>query len=250
MKKSVLIIPFLALALFVASGCSAVQFNAFSSATQTPSRTPRPTFTPRPAPTDIPTDTATPAATATAAPTDTPAEVVEDTPTPKPVAVKTNRPAPTKAPPEPTKPAFPVFLDNTINNPAAVRCESNTYEIVIIAKTPGAKGKRHFAGGYNFALLDPAGNLLRRADGVPLVTTTKPDGQTDAQFAGNCIREASNDNPYPFNGKLDATDPVKQGITSMILRAVKSPTDMTPLSADYNIDFSSHAQYWMHYSAP
>ena len=117
---------------------------------------------------------------------------------------------------------------------------------MLIVKKAGAK-PRKFVGGYTAVLLDTAGNLLKDGAGKPLATTTKPDGQQDNQFTSNCIRDASNDNPIPYNGKIDANDAVRAGTKSMLFRFVKSVNDLTPLSENYTLNFGSPTQYWMHY---
>jgi hypothetical protein len=102
---------------------------------------------------------------------------------------------------------------------------------------------RLFVGGYVIALVTQRGEILN-------TSVTKPDGSQDAQFYGSCPRQASNDRPLPYNGKVDAADSVRAGVKPIYFRVIKSATDSSPLSKDYLLDFATPAQYWLYYSAP
>ena len=237
MNKFAIVLSLLVLLLVVTSGCSAVGLVA-ENATNTPTRTPRPTFTPRPSATEpataVPTQAATNTPTAPAA-TDTP-EAAAPTNTPKPVVVRTKAPV---APPQPTKPPAPSYSVSVENT---VRCDSTTYTIYVILKQVGG-APRHFAGGYTMMLF-AGGQPAKNGAGQVLSFVTEPDQNAEASFVGNCHRPASTASPLPYNGKLDASDPVKAGNKSLIFRFVKSTSDLTPVSPDMPIDFSTPGEYW------
>ncbi len=243
MKKLVLSLLALASLLGAAAGCDAVQFSALNVPTETPTRTPRPTFTPRPSATAKPSPTETPSATDTPAATDTAAPVVvapTDTPTRKPVAT---RPPATAVPP--TQPPAPQFSVNSSDNKW---CEAGTYVIYVQLRKTSTGGR--FLGGYNMGLFDGAGNILKDPDGRPAVFQTWPDGQQQFRFYGGCPRHASNDSPLPFNGKMDVNDYVRMGTKSIVLRFVKSSSDLTALSSGVTLDYSKPGEYWLYYVVP
>ncbi len=131
---------------------------------------------------------------------------------------------------------------------ATATCPSSNYEIDY--RLGKKDGGGPWVGGYTGVLLDKAGNLLKDGAGNPLSFVSLPDGQVMSRTWGGCPRPASPDNPLPYNGKIDAQDAAKRGVTSMTFRFVKSLSDLTPISPDQNIDFSSSKEYWLYYVAP
>jgi hypothetical protein len=245
LKTLVVIVTLVISTAVFASACDSLPFVALNNPTSTPSRTPRPTFTPRPAATETAVDTDTPSPTAVSTlvpPTETPEAQESSSATPRPVVKATKQPKP-PAPAATPKPSFPVSLENTL------RCDSSYYTVYVILKRNG-NAPRPFVGGYEMILLNTGGQALKNGAGQPLAFETLPDGQQEASVVGNCRRPASTANPLPYNGKIDAGDAVQGGTTSMILRFVKSTTDLTPLSQDFPLDFSTPGEYWFSLGAP
>lgn len=227
-------------ALASITACGGVPFVAQNEPTATATRRIRPTFTPKPrptateeiTPTDVPEPTDEPAPT-DEAPTQAPVQVT-NAPTKKPVAPKpTNPPAPTAVP----KPQF------AVNVTSQYLCEQQgIYEIAFNVK----KGKA-FAEGIAFAAFDGAGNILRDGADKELVSTTYPASQSTGS---NCRLSGSFDTPNIDNGKLDVGDVARRGVSPIIIRFVKSPTDFTPISADIPVNFGSGGRYWIFAQMP
>lgn len=222
----------------LATGCDSLPIAALNSATATPSRTPRPTFTPRPAETETATDTDTPEATETAAPAETAAVQEPDTPTPRPLVKATRKPAPPPATQQPAAPLFPVHPDFG----AAKFCQQDgIYEVMIYIKVDGSSGNRPFAGGLYYGAFS-GGQLLKDGAGKDLIGTTDPIGSIS--YGSNCNASYDRLHPNQSNGKLDVNDVVRRGTTAMALRFIRSPTDLTAMSADVPIDFSQAGRWW------
>lgn len=205
--------------------CDTGNLIAFQSATATSTRTPRPTFTPQPSITPTPQDTETPSPTATNTPRVAPTAT-------RGAVVRPATKAPT-APPPPPKPSFPVVIDN------AYFCDQGNdpvWEIVgrINRITPPAI----FLGGYVLGIFTSDGRLL---------TTTDPSVPDDQQIIGlnfNCRAY----NRYVYNVKKDVSQFRMQ--VPLIIRVVKSQSDLTPLSPDFKADFGQPGRYFLEYRAP
>ncbi len=229
----------LALAALVAlPACSAVPFVAQNEPTETATRRIRPTFTPKPRPTEteeiIPTEEPTeePEATDEPAPTEEP-----PTAAPKPVTKAPKPPSQPKAtqPPEPTAVPKPAFA---VNVTSQYLCEQEgIYEVAFNLK----QGKG-FPEGIAFAAFDGAGNLLRDGAEKEMVSVTYPASQSTGS---NCRLSGSFDTPNVDNGKLDVADAARRGVSPIIIRFVKSPTDMTPISPDIPVNFGKGGRYWV-----
>lgn len=242
LKKFALFLFAFSSLIFAVTACDSTSFLTQNDATGTPTRTPRPTFTPRPRATDTPEATETPLEeitdTSDADVTETPEEV-EATPTKKPAApVATRKPQPT-APPQPTVPSLPLTVSDSFACP-----QDGIFEITVSVKKPGKPGHRPYAAGLYFAAFDQSGRLLQDGAGKNLIAVTGEE--SSVSFGANCQREASRLHPDSPNGKLDVGDAARAGTTSMIIRFIKSPSDMTPTSADIPIDFGSGARLWVY----
>lgn len=241
MKKHVLILFLLAAVTAVSAACDSLPFVASNSPTETPSRTPRPTFTPRSAATNTPSDTETAAVTNTVQPTDTQgaqATDITEPPTAKPVAKATRPPAPPQPTAQPPAPTFPVHPDF---GGAKLCPQDGIYEVVIYVKQDGSAGNRPFAGGLFYGVFS-GGQLLKFGDGKDMIGTT--DTIPSTSYGSNCNAAYDRLHPNQINGKLDVTDAVRRGTTVMQLRFVRSPTDLTAISADVNLDFSTAGRWW------
>lgn len=223
------------------SACGALPFSGQPEPTAT-RRAPRPTFTPKAqaTPTEeveptqeiIPTDEPEPT-DEPLPPTDVP---VTEAPQVQPTRPPAPPPQPTQ-PPEPPPPAAPAF---TIVATDKFLCEQEgIFEVAV-----SVKRQRESVEGVYFAALDQGGRLLTDGAGKPLVTATYPVSQSTA---GNCKLSGSFESPVINNGKLDVTDPVRaESLSTVVIRFVKSETDMTPLSADIPINFGTGGRYWIY----
>lgn len=241
MLRSIIIL--ITATLFFSVACGSLPLVGLNEATPTPSRTPRPTFTPRSAGTSTPADTETPQVTETAAvetevPTETPEVQEADTETPKPVARATRPPAPPPATPQPTTPQFPVHPDFGEKKFCP---QESIYEIVIYIKKDGAAGERKFAGGLYYGVWT-GDQLLKDGAGKNLIGTTGKIGSLS--YGSNCNAAFDRLHPNQSNGKLDVGDVVRRGTTQMVLRFIRSDTDLSPMSADVPIDFSTAGRWW------
>lgn len=241
MKRLVLLILFVAATITMATACGSLPFIGSSSPTDTPTRTPRPTFTPRAsttstaAPTDTEAATETPAATQVPVDTDTPEAAASDTPIP--VARATRPPAP---PAEPTQPPAPQFAVHPDFGAPAFCPQDGIYEVVIYVKRDGAS-PRPFAGGLYYGVFS-GGQILRDGAGKNLIGTTDKIGSLS--YGANCNVSYDRLHPNQSNGKLDVGDAVRQGTNQMVLRFIRSDTDLTPISADVPLDFSKGGRWW------
>lgn len=241
MQRSVIVLFVAGLALALFSGCGAIPFIGQSEPTATATRRVRPTFTPRAQPS--PTEEQEP--TQEVEPTDEPepTEEVVPTDTPKPVtAVPTRRPAAAKPtnPPAPTAPPAPQF---SVNATSKYLCEQQgVYKLIINAK----RGKT-FAGGLTFAVFDQGGRLLQDGAGKNMIGTTVAD--INISIGSNCRSEASFESPNSSNGELDVGDAIRAGNNPVIVRFVKSASDLTPISPDISVDFGNGGQFWMYIQA-
>jgi hypothetical protein len=238
LKKLLLIATLVVAMELLATACDSLPIAALNSATATPSRTPRPTFTPRPAATETATNTDTPEATETAVQTETAVVQEPDTPTPRPIAKATRKPAPPPATPQPTTPTFAVHPDF---GQAQFCQQDGIYEIMIYIKMDGSAGKRPFAGGLYYGVFS-GGQLLKDGAGKDLIGTTDPIGSIS--FGSNCNASYDRLHPNQSNGKLDVIDVVNRGTKVMALRFIRSPSDLTAMSADVNIDFTQAGRWW------
>jgi hypothetical protein len=215
------------------TACGGVPFIAQNEPTATATRRIRPTFTPKPRPTDTPEVTPTDEPTETQVPettTEPPTQVpVTKAPTKVPAAPRPTKPP---APTEPPKPAFAVTVTSQY------LCEQDgIFEVALNAK----KGKAFIEGLY-FAAFDSGGRLLQDGAGKNLVSATYPASQSTGS---NCRLSGSFDTPNIDNGKLDVGDAVRAGTNPIIIRFVKSATDMTPISPDITINFGKGGRYWI-----
>lgn len=240
MNKIFTLILIVLAALASITACGGVPFVAQNEPTATATRRIRPTFTPKPRPT----------ATKEVTPTDLPEPTDETAPTDEP---PTNEPAPaTKAPtkkpvaPKPTSPPEPTAVPKpqfAVNVTSQYLCaQPGIYEIAFNVK----KGKA-FAEGTAFAAFDSGGNLLRDGAEKELVSTTYPASQSTGS---NCRLSGSFDTPNVDNGKLDVGDAARRGVSPIIIRFVKSPTDLTPISADIPVNFGEGGRYWIFAQMP
>jgi len=228
-------------ALTLVTACGAVPFIGQGEPTATATRRVRPTFTPRAQ--ASPTEEIAP--TEEIQPTDEPAPTEELVPTetPEPVtAVPTRRPAAAKptSPPAPTAPPAPQF---SVNATSSYLCDQQgVYKIII-----NAKRGRTFAGGLTFAVFDQGGRLLQDGAGKDMIGTTISD--INISIGSNCRSEASFESPNSSNGELDVGDAIRAGNNPVIVRFVKSPTDLTPISPDIPANFGQGGQFWMYIQA-
>lgn len=234
MNKFLIIFISALLLLIGFAACNSVPFIAQNSATETPTRrAARPTFTPKAIasptvelePTEPPTETDEPQAT------DEPTAVpVTAKPTKKPVT-----PKPT-TPPQPTVPPKPKF---SIAVTSQFLCEQDGINEVVVSVK---RGKASIEGVF-FAAFDLGGHLLQDGAGKNLVTSTYP---VSVSTAGNCKLSGSFENPVINNGKLDVVDAVRRGANPIIIRFVKSESDLAPISEDMKIDFGKGGRYWIY----
>lgn len=217
------------------TACGGVPFVAQNEPTATATRRIRPTFTPKPraTPTEEIAPTEEPEPTQEPEPTDVPQPTDEPPPTdaPKPV---TRAPKATK-PPAPTEAPKPQF---SVNVTSQYLCDQEgIFEVAL-----NLKQGRGFPEGIAFAAFDGGGNLLRDGAEKELVSVTYPASQSTGS---NCRLSGSFDTPNIDNGKLDVADAVRRGVSPIVIRFVKSPTDMTPISADIPINFGTGGRYWI-----
>jgi hypothetical protein len=225
----------LSLALF-AVGCGSVPFVAQVEPTATSTRAPRPTFTPKPR--------ATPTETEAPEPTEEPEPTLVEEPTAEPEIPTATSIAPTRAatrpprptqPPQPTAPPAPQF---TVNATSKYMCpQEGIFEVTLNTK----KG-RAFVEGQWFAAFDMGGRLLQDGAGKDLKSATYPPSQSTGS---NCQQSGSFDSPNIDTGKLDVGDAVRQGINPLVIRFIRSETDLTPISPDFVIDFGTGGRYWI-----
>jgi hypothetical protein len=239
-KFALLVALFVALEAIV-TACDSLPLVSLNSVTATPSRTPRPTFTPRSAATETAVDTDTPAPTEVTAvppPTEPPIVQEPDTPTRRPVVRATKPPAPPPATPQPPPPQFAVHPDFGDKKFCP---QDNIYEIVIYIKRDGAAGNRPFAGGLYFGAFS-GGQLLKDGAGKNLIGTTDDIGSLS--YGANCNVSFDRLHPNQSNGKIDVGDAVRRGTTDIVLRFIRSETDLTPISADVPLPFSQGGRWW------
>lgn len=243
MNKIVLILFGLLGILAVTSACDSLPLAALNSATNTPTRTPRPTFTPRAQATETLTATQVPQGTeaATTVP-DTPEDQPTETDTPKAAAKNTRPPAPPQptAIPQPTTPSFPVHPDF---GQAKFCPQDGIYEIIVYVKNDGAAGERKFSVGLYYAVFS-GGQLLKDGAGHDLIGPPTDKKGTESKGA-NCNAAYDPLHPTLSNGKLDVGDVVRRGTTQMAFHFIRSPTDLTALSADVPLDFSQAGRWWL-----
>jgi len=216
------------------SACGGIPFVAQNSATETPTRrAARPTFTPK----------AKASPTEEIEPTEEPTETEEPQPTDEPTAIPATvkptkqaaAPKPTK-PPAPTEPPKPKF---SINITSQFICSQDGINEVVV----NVKKGRALVEGVFFAAFDAGGRLLQDGAEKNLITSTYP---VSVSTAGNCRLSGSFENPVINNGKLDVADVVRRGTNPIIIRFVKSETDLTPISEDIRIDFGTGGRYWIY----
>lgn len=192
---------------------------ARATTTPTSTRTPRPTFTPYY--TATPEPTATPEVTATRAPSFTPTAR----------AVVTARPA-TKAPTAPPAPQFPWRRRDNLDQQGMCPAGPGTFEV---------KGRimqnNQYVGGIHIIALDSTGKVIARMDSL------YPQ-QLNPEWGVNC-RESKN----MFNYQLDVS--AGRGNQPIIVRIVRSSTDLTPISPDVAIQFGSEGgRYYLDWVSP
>ncbi len=237
MRTFLIIVTAACVSLFTLSACGGLPFLSQSEPTATPTRRVRPTFTPKPQAT--PTEEQP---TEEPLPTEKPTQEPVPTDTPEPVTVQPTsppRPRPTN-PPAPTAPPAPQF---SVNATSQYLCDQQgIYKIIINAK----KG-RTFAGGLVFGVFDQGGRLLQDAAGKDLIGVTQAD--INISIGSNCRAEASFESPNSSNGELDVGDAVRAGNDPVIVRFVKSTSDLTPISPDLRVQFGAGGQYWIYIQA-
>lgn len=225
------------------TACGSIPFVAQSEPTATATRRIRPTFTPRAVASPTSEATATEELPATDTPEPTAAVAEVPTEEQQPTAAPTKRPVVAQAtkPPAPPPPAQPQFI---VNASSKYFCQQDgIFEVMVNAKR-GPAGKRVWAGDLWLAALSPGGQLLSDGAGKPLVKQTESEGSIS--YGSNCQREYDRTSPDTQNGKLDVGDPARSGQTQMIVRFVKSPTDMSPISPDYAVDFGKGGRWWFY----
>jgi hypothetical protein len=205
--------------------CDTGNLIAFQNATATPTKTPRPTFTPQPSLTPTPEDTPTPL------------PAVTDTPKVPPTATRraaTARPA-TKAPtvpPPPPKPSFSVTIDS------GYFCDQANDPIWEVVARFNRSSDRAFAEGYVFGVFTADGRLLT-------TTEVSPSNEyTERGIDINCRAPKF----YPYSVKKDVSQFRMQ--VPLIIRVVRSKTDLTPLSPDFKADFAQPGRYFIEYRVP
>ncbi len=260
MFKLMLTLCALALVL-AASGCASTPNVSVNSATETPARTPRATFTPRATATEIVDVTNTPEATATSAATDTPAATSATvapalpTATKKPVVnvqptLRPQPPAPTQ-PPAPPKPTFLLAPDGRIspNGEPAYQCPnaSPVYEVIMTAKRLGDP-PRPYSVGYWFGAFS-GGVLLKDYAGKDRLAQSDNSQMSGYAYGSNCQRSGDATSVDKFNGKLDLGDVVRGGTKTMVIRFVRSNTDLTPISQGVTINFNQSGAWWLYFGS-
>ncbi len=193
--------------------CDSSTLIAALGPTETPTRAPRATFTPKPEFTETPETSPTPEATAP----------------PNATATRTRVPA-TRAPtarPAATAIPAPAFEWKQASHGSQGKCNAgpSTFEI---------KGRVHdgtaYVGGVTVVLLDKAGKTV--ATGV-----SRYPIELNPEFGISCF-EVRN----IFSYQLDASSGWFNG--PLIVRLVRSKTDLTPISTDASISFTSSGGRW------
>ncbi len=208
--------------------CDSGNLIAFQNATATLTRTPRPTFTPQPSLTPTPQED-----------TPTPLPTVTETPKVPPTSTRraaTARPAtkpPPAPPPAPPKPSYSVTIDN------AYFCDQGNDPVwEIVGRINRSSPPAIFLGGYVIGIFTSDGRLL---------ATTDPSVPDDQQIIGlnfNCRAY----NRYIYNVKKDVSQ--FRGQVPLIIRVIRSQSDLTPLSPDFKADFAQPGRYFLEYRAP
>jgi hypothetical protein len=197
---------------------------ARATATPTSTRTPRPTFTPY--------YTATPEPSPTREATATPAL----SPTPTARAVATARPA-TKAPTAPPAPPTPQFVwrrSENLDKQGMCPAGPGTFEVKGRIYSNALKA---YVGGIHIIALDSTGKVIARMDSL------YPQ-QMNPEWGVNC-REAKN----LFSYQLDVS--AGRGNQPIIVRIVRSATDLTPISPDVAIQFGPEGgRYYLDWVTP
>lgn len=196
---------------------------ALSNPTATLTKTPRPTFTPRPSLSPTRVDTETPSAT------DTPS--ASPTPTKKPAPTSAPKPAATKTPAPPPAPSFAVTLNKSYF------CQQANDPIWEVIARINRTGSSFFVGGYALAVVSSDGRVLGAHQ-------AGSNDEVVQDFDFNCTVSGW----YRYNAKYDVSEWRMQ--LPVILRIVRSKTDMTPVSPDFKADFSTPGRYFLEYSAP
>lgn len=222
-RKRVLVVSVIlvALTLLACNLDTVTTLVARATTTPTSTRTPRPTFTPYY--TATPEPTATPEATATRAPS----------PTLTARAVATARPA-TKAPTPPPAPQFIWRRGDNLDKQGMCPAGPGTFEVKgrIYSNTLKA-----YVGGVHIIALDSSGKVIARMDSL------YPE-QMNPEWGVNC-REAKN----LFSYQLDVS--AGRGSQPIIVRIVRSSTDLTPISPDVAIQFGSEGgRYYLDWVTP
>ena len=224
-RHRVLRISILALVALTVLACNMDTFTAFlPQATATPTRTPRPTFTPR--------ATATP----TEAPTPEPTATVRASPTATARAVATARPA-TKAPTAPPPPSPSPFIWRRSDNMAIQgMCPAGPGTFEIKGRIY-SNAQKAYVGGVHIIALDSSGKIVARMDSL------YPQ-QMNPEWGVNC-REAKN----MFSYQLDVA--AGRGNQPIIVRIVRSASDLTPISPDVAVQFGPEGgRYYLDWVTP
>jgi hypothetical protein len=205
-RKHVLLFSVILIIVMTLLACDTETFTALlSSATATPTRTPRPTFTPRAIATPEDTPTLEPSPTTAASPTLTPR------PTLRP-ATK----APT-APPAPPKPQFEWKQSSSGNQ--GLCPQADIYEIKGRVNAPG----QGYVCGVHVVLLNKYGRVAAQADSIC-------GDQLNPEHSVSCF-ETNNIANYHLDATADRTN------GPFILRLTRSVNDLTPISTDVKIEF-------------
>jgi len=213
----------LCLALTQAACGTEVLTSFFSAGTATPTRTPRATFTPRASATPEPSPTPEASPTSAASPTPTQRVVATVRPVTK---------APT-APPAPPKPQF-AWRQNPDNIGSQGLCPAGpgTYEVKGRIRQNG-----DYVGGVHIVAIDSSGKVVARA-------TSTPKEYLNPEWWVNC-REEKN----LFSYQLDVSP--GRNNQPIIIRIVRGPNDLTPLSPDIPIRFEADGgRYYLDWVSP
>jgi hypothetical protein len=201
--------------------CDSGNLIAFQSATATSTRTPRPTFTPQPSMTPTPDED-----------TPTPLPTVTNTPRVPPTATRgvvVSRPA-TKAPTAPPAPkpvVFPIRLDE------GYACPQPNDPIWKVTGRIQRDSDKGWADGYSLGIFTRDGRFLKASG------PSAPD--YSETLNGNCRAY----NRYRSNVEVDVAEFRMQ--VPLIIRVIRSKSDLTPLSQDFTADFAEPGNYYVHY---
>lgn len=224
-NKRILLSIGIAVLAFVLAGCDVAKMVASANPTATVTKTPRPTFTSIATLTSTPADSVTPLPTITPEVTGSPTKKVS---TPRPATPKPAVPPPATQPPAPT---FPVALGESY------LCGQQGGAYYKITARFNRTGSSRFLGGYVLGVFAGDGQFLKASK--PSAT----DGNQTVTIGGNCRAQSW----YQSNAEIDVTE--FRGQLPILIRAVKSETDHTPISAAFKADFPEPGNYYLQFTA-